>query len=119
MGLLDVLRIVNVVLGLVAGVALVVASLSSRWAPSWVHGRPYVRFLQLGTGTVLLVISYATVQAARRHLPPSESTWLMTVALLWTFGGLVWAMVADWRGRRRARRAWAAIAEEVRKDGLT
>lgn len=98
---LTVLRYVNVVVAAAVGLHLVITGLSYHHAVSWSLGRPPVRFLRLGTGSVLLTVAYGTANAMADNVPPSETTWIMTVALLWAATGTVWSVLDD----RKARRA--------------
>lgn len=98
---LTVLRIANTLLGVLVGAHLVVTAIVPKLAPAWTIGVAPARFLRLGTGWVLLTISYGTINAMADGVPPSETVVLMFVGLAWSAVGTGWSMATEIQARRR------------------
>lgn len=90
-GLLEVLRYANIALSVFVGIHLVVTHRSV----AWTHGRPYVMFLRLGTGFVILTLAYGHINAILDGRPPTETTAFLFVGLVWVLIGTVWTIRAE------------------------
>ena len=90
-GLLEVLRYANIALSVFVGVHLWVTSRSV----AWTRGRPYVVFLRMGTGLVILTLAYGNVNAILDGRPPTETTAFLFVGLVWVLIGTLWTIRAE------------------------